>query len=351
MKKPNGHMHTEQIDLHLPAVVFGTSSLGNLYQAIDYPVKLAIVEACVKSAKPVAFFDTAGKYGAGLALESLGKCLADLNVDKENVVISNKLGWYRTELLSPEPTFEPGIWKNIGYDAVQMISYEGIMKCFEQGNHLLGDYHAQMVSVHDPDEYLLAADNRSDYEERYQHIIEAYQALGELKSAGLVSSVGVGAKDWKVIELITKDVALDWVMIANSLTLKSHPKALVAFVKQLNQKNIQVINSAVFNGGFLTGGDFFNYQQVDPDTVSGKALLDWRNEFFKVCDEFDVLPAEACFNFSFQFPGVKSIALNTTRPEKVATNVALAQKELPLAFWTEMQHRGLIETESFNYSI
>jgi D-threo-aldose 1-dehydrogenase len=107
----------------------------------------------------------------------------------------------------------------------------------------------------------------------------------------------------------------------------------------------------VFNGGFLTGGDFFNYQQVDPNTVSGKALLDWRHEFFKVCDEFNVLPAEACFNFSFQFPGVKSIALNTTRPEKVAVNVALAAKELPLAFWTEMQHRGLIETESFNYNI
>lgn len=334
----------------IPPVIFGTSSLGNLYQAIEYSVKLEIVAACVQSAGPVAVFDTAGKYGAGLALESLGRCLSDLDVDPENVVISNKLGWYRTPLLTPEPTFETGVWRDIKHDAVQLISYEGMMKCFEQGNNLLGNFAAQMVSVHDPDEYLRAGSISSDYNERYQDILEAYRALHELKSAGLVSSVGVGAKDWKVIEMITEDVDLDWVMIANSLTLKSHPRDLIAFVEKLGSKNIKVINSAVFNGGFLTGGDFYNYQQVDPQTASGQALLDWRDKFFKVCNEFNVLPAEACFNFSFRFEGVKSIALNTTRAEKVADNVLLASKELPSGFWKEMQNRGLVGTETLNLS-
>lgn len=41
--------------------------------------------------KPVVF-DCAGKYGAGLALQSLGNCLKILNVKPENVLISNKLG-------------------------------------------------------------------------------------------------------------------------------------------------------------------------------------------------------------------------------------------------------------------
>ena len=350
MKKENGHMATKQMDAAFPAVIFGTSSLGNLYQAIDDEVKLDIVNACVKSSEPLTVFDTAGKYGAGLALESLGKCLAELKVDPETVIISNKLGWYRTPLLTPEPTFESGIWKDINSDAIQMISYEGIIKCFHQGNSLLGDYPAQMVSVHDPDEYLMACSSKADHKKRYQDIIGAYRALDELKKEGLVASVGIGAKNWKVIEMITKDVDLDWVMIANSLTVKSHPKALVTFVENLGKKNIKVINSAVFNGGFLTGGDFYNYQPVDPGTVSGKALLDWRSEFFKVCNDFNVLPAEACFNFSYRFPGVKSIALNTTKPEKVAANVALASKELPLGFWQEMQNQGLIENKTLNLS-
>ncbi|NII81809.1 aldo/keto reductase [Pedobacter riviphilus] len=327
----------------LPPVIFGTSSLGNLYQAVDYSVKLEVVKACVASSKPVVFFDSAGKYGAGLALESLAKCLADLKVDPQQVVISNKLGWYRTPLLTPEPTFEAGIWKDIEHDAVQMISYDGILKCFEQGNKLLGNYQAQMVSVHDPDEYLSASDSQEDYKERYQQILDAYMALNELKSAGLVSSIGVGAKDWKIIQAITEDVELDWVMIANSLTIKSHPAELIAFIKKLNQKNIKVINSAIFNGGFLTGGDFYNYQPVEAGSLTGKALLDWRDKFFQICDQFNVLPAEACFSFSANFSGVKSIALNTTRPEKVAINAALAQKEIPAGFWQEMQAQGLIE--------
>lgn len=339
----NENVNDQWAAKELPPVIFGTSSLGNLYHAVDYQVKLEIVKACLAAVKPVAFFDTAGKYGAGLALESLGKCLTELNTDPRNVIISNKLGWFRTALLTPEPTFEPGIWKAIQHDAVQMISYDGILKCFVQGNSLLGNYQAQMVSVHDPDEYLLTSRNKSDFEERYQNIIGAYRALTELKSSGLVSSVGVGAKDWKVIRRITSDIDLDWVMIANSLTVQSHPQELISFVRQLRERNIEVINSAVFNGGFLTGGDFYNYQPVDASTASGKALLDWRKEFFMVCKHFEVLPAEACFNFSFQFPGVKSIALNTTRPEKIATNVALAKKEIPSGFWQEMQERGLIE--------
>jgi len=327
----------------LPPVIFGTSSLGNLYQAVDYGLKLEVVKACIASSKPLAFFDSAGKYGAGLALESLGKCLADLKVDPQQVVISNKLGWYRTPLLTPEPTFEAGIWKDIKHDAVQMISYDGILKCFEQGNELLGNYRAQMVSVHDPDEYLFASRSEEDYQERYRQILDAYMALAELKAAGLVSSIGVGAKDWKIIQTIVADVALDWVMIANSLTIKSHPADLIAFIEELNQKNIKVINSAIFNGGFLTGGDFYNYQPVKADSLAGKALLDWRDKFYQVCKTFEVLPAEACFSFSAGFPGVKSIALNTTRPEKVAINAALAKKEIPAGFWQEMKMQGLIE--------
>lgn len=327
----------------LPPVIFGTSSLGNLYHALDYTVKLDIVRSCILSGMEIPVFDTACKYGAGLALETLGKCLYDLKVKPDQVMICNKLGWYRTELLSSEPTFEPGIWKDVHHDAVQMIGYEGILKCFEQGNSLLGNYPAQMVSVHDPDEYLSDSIDDHDYQKRYHHIIEAYTALKELKSSGHVSSIGIGAKDWKVIRRITADVDLDWVMIANSLTLKSHPKDLITFVKELHQKNIKVINSAVFNGGFLTGGSFYNYQPVDRETVSGAALLNWRAAFFSICDQFGVLPAEACFNFSFQFPGIGSIALNTTKPEKVAGNVALVRKKIPVEFWKEMLDQGLIE--------
>ncbi len=327
----------------LPPVVFGTSCLGNLYEALPYQTKLAIVKECVTNAAgDVVIFDSAGKYGAGLALEMLGTCLSEIGVPVDKVVISNKLGWIRTPLVGEEPTFEKGVWKDLKYDAVQKISYEGIIECYHQGNELLGKYEAQMVSVHDPDEYLAAATDEADKEKRYADILEAYRALNDLKEDGKVSSVGIGSKDWKVIERISKDVDLDWVMIANSLTLHSHPKALFDFIDTLHKKGVEVINSAVFNGGFLIGSDYYNYKLVDKTTSKGKALYDWREDFFTLCDKFSIKPAEACFSYGFKIPGVVAVALNTTKPDKIKLNVSMATKTIPEAFWEAMVKEGLI---------
>ncbi|MGV3704210.1 MAG: aldo/keto reductase [Arcticibacter sp.] len=326
----------------LPKVIFGTSALGNLYAALDYADKLAIVAECIRhSPKPVVF-DSAGKYGAGLALEALGASLKDLGVSSEDVIISNKLGWMRTELLGSEPTFEPGVWKDLEYDAVQNISYDGIVACFEQGNDLLGEYSPQMVSVHDPDEYLLAANSSEDEAKRYQDILDAYRALSDLKDMGKVKAVGVGAKDWHVIERISRDVKLDWVMIANSMTLHSHPEDLLSFMRQLEEQGVMIINSAVFNAGFLIGSDYYNYRLTDRDKDA--ELYKWRDSFFAVCEKYKVKPAEACVRFGLSAPGVSSIALNTSSAKRVKQNVEMANVDIPLAFWKELQEKGLIQT-------
>lgn len=334
-KRPNlGHQ--------LPPVVFGTSGLGNLYVELPFEEKLAIVGQCIKHAPGKAVFDTAGKYGAGLSLESIGESLRQLGVPPSDVLISNKLGWYQVPLTTSEPTFEPGVWKGLKNDAVQKISYEGILACFHQGNALLGDYTAQLVSVHDPDEYLATASSPKEEEALYHDILEAYRALAELKADGKVLGVGVGAKDWNIIQRIANDVALDWVMIANSLTVHDHPKALVDFIGELGEKGVTVINSAVFNGGFLVGSDYYNYQLMDKNTEEGSVLYAWRDKFWALCVKFDILPAEACFNFGFNIAGVRSVALNTTKSEKVRINAAMAIKDIPADFWRAMREEGLI---------
>lgn len=328
--------------IQLPKVIFGTSGLGNLYEAVSYETKLAIIKAYVSNIDGIAVFDTAGKYGAGLALEVLGKALQELNIQHDKVIISNKLGWYQVPLTTPEPTFEKGIWRNLTHDAVQKISYDGIMECYHQGNQLLGKYPSQMASVHDPDEYLAAAINKNDDEKRYNDILQAYKALFELKEQGKVLSVGVGAKNWKSIQRITNDIHLDWVMVANSLTLHSHPTELLHFIQQLHRKGTVVINSAVFNGGFLIGQDYYNYEFVDSNTQKGIELYNWRKRFFDVCDEFKVKPAEACVNFGLNLPGVSSIALSTIHPSKVAINLAMASKQMPQEFWNALYKNQLV---------
>eukprot|EP01063_Lacrimia_lanifica_P038916 TRINITY_DN839_c0_g1_i10.p1 TRINITY_DN839_c0_g1~~TRINITY_DN839_c0_g1_i10.p1 ORF type:complete len:237 (+),score=80.00 TRINITY_DN839_c0_g1_i10:69-779(+) len=206
----------------LPKVVFGTSSLGNLFVELDAATKQELVSEAVNGASGTPVFDSAGKYGAGLALESLGEALKALKVSPADVLISNKLGWKRAPLTTPEPTFEPGAWVNLKHDAVQDISYDGILECYEEGNALLGDYSSQIVSVHDPDEYLEAAKDEADLKKRKQDVLDAYRALIELRDAGKVQSVGVGAKDVTVIDFISDHVKLDWAMFACSVTPYAH---------------------------------------------------------------------------------------------------------------------------------
>src|SRR5699024_4752678 len=136
----------------------------------------------------------------------------------------------------------------------------------------------------------------------YNDILEAYKALEELKAKGKVLAIGVGAKDWKIIEKISSDVRLDWVMIANSMTILNHPKDLLMFMQALAQKGIHIFNSAVFHSGFLIGGNYFDYRLIKPDTEENKALFKWRECFFALCQEFGVKPSEAGAQFALNVP-------------------------------------------------
>ena len=333
--------------IKIPSIIFGTSALGNLYRALDKETKLSIVRECLQSSDGPVVFDSAGKYGAGLALEELGRILSLLNADPARIIISNKLGWMRTELTTAEPCFEKGIWMDIHHDAKQAISAEGIISCWEQGNQLLGEkYRPGMLSVHDPDEYLAKAVNDSELRMKlYNDILGAYKALFELKKSDSSISIGVGAKDWKVIREISEDVDLDWAMFANSLTLYSHPADLVSFITKLNSRGVTIINSAVFNAGFLTGGNYFNYQLVSKEDPEHNKLFKWRDSFFKICNDFLISPSHACICFGMSHPAIAAVALNTSNPDHVKRNVGEVQNGVPAELFNVMKEMGLIDKE------
>lgn len=344
MRNPNVpplHRPFGKTGLAIPPIVFGTSCLGNLYRVIADETKQAIVSEILRHCPEPVVLDSAGKYGAGLALEVIGRTLRQLGVSSDRVVISNKLGWYRVPLRGPEPTFESGVWAGIQNDAESRISYDGIIQCYDQGCELLGsDYKPQLVSVHDPDEYLAAARSTEDRQQRFADVLGAYRALFDLKKSGAVRAVGIGSKDWRVIRQIAEQVDLDWVMFACSLTVYTHPAELLDFISHLNSRGVGMINSAVFNAGFLTGGEWFDYRRVNP--VADAALFSWREKFFRVCQEFAVKPADACVQFGLRVPGIAAVALNTEKPERIKANLESASAAIPPAFWIALQRDGLI---------
>ena len=335
--------------LTVPKIIYGTSFMGNLYHELPEEVKLQIMRQWFTVSVSTPMIDCAGKYGAGLALEVIGAGLKKMGVDKDNIIISNKLGWYRIPLTTEEPTFEPGAWVNLKYDAVQKISYTGILECWEQGCELLGGYYKpQVVSVHDPDEYLFAATNAADRAKRLNDILDAYKALFELKAKGEVKAVGIGAKDWLIIKELYDHVKFDWVMFANKLTIYHHPPEIVEFIERIHKDGVGIINSAIFNAGFLTGGEFFDYRKINPDSFEDQKLLAWRETFFAICEKHGVSPGDACLKFALSMPQVNAVALNPSKPSRISRNVEVLASELPAGFWKELKSQK-ITGEHFKY--
>lgn len=327
--------------IQLPKIIFGSSALGNLYERVPQETKLAIVEQWIKCLPELTVIDSAGKYCAGLALENIGRLLKQLNVDPSSVLISNKLGWKRVPLTAPEPTFDQGLWIDCHHDVVARISYDGILECYEQGDELLGDYDAQLLSVHDPDEYIAAATSCDDAQHRYLNVLDAYRALAELRDAGKVRGIGVGSKDWRIIRRLFDDqVRFDWVMFANSFTLRSHPQEMLDFMAVLDAADVSIINSAVFNSGFLIGGKHMDYQIVT--VQSHPELFAWRDRFHSLCETHNVSPTLACCQFALSPPGVCSLALSSSKPEWEADNAAMVHDKVPAEFWQAMKKNQLL---------
>ncbi len=346
MKKLHIKSPLGRTGIEIPRIIYGTSYLGNLYRILTEKEKLRIVKKWFECTERPVAIDSAGKYGAGLALETIGKLLEKEGISPEDVIISNKLAWYQVPLTSPEPGFEKGVWAGINHDAIQKISYTGILECWEQGSRLLGKkYKAALLSVHDPDEYLNSAKDAGERERKLNDILEAYRALFDLKTRGEIKAVGVGSKDWLVIKELNEYLDFDWVMFANKFTLFHHPKEIVNFMDNLHSKGTGIINSAVFNAGFLTGGNFFDYVMVDPSDKKNEKLFDWRNRFFQLCEQFKVKPSDACILFGLSHPAICSIALNTSRPDQMPVNVEVVMTSLPAEFWIALKEDKIIDPD------
>ena len=321
-----------------PRVIVGTAAFGNLYAEHTDEEIASVLRAWFEALPRPLIIDSAGKYGAGLALQRIGAALRDMKIPPHEVLISNKLAWYRVPLKGDQPTFEPGVWHGLQFDAQQRLGRDGILACWQQGNELLGlPYHSAWASVHDPDEYLAAATDADDRQRRWDDILQAYSALNELKERGQIAAIGIGAKDWRAIQEISQHIQLDWVMLANSLTIMRHPQALLDFVAEIHAAGTWVINSAVFHGGFLLGGDYLDYAWVDPASASGKRYLTWRQSLWELCQQHQVSRFAACAQYALQVPGVDSLALATARADRIKDNAKSLAEVIPSAFWREAQ--------------
>jgi D-threo-aldose 1-dehydrogenase len=105
----------------------------------------------------------------------------------------------------------------------------------------------------------------------------------------------------------------------------------------------------LFHGGFLTGGAFFDYRKVDPQTSEGRRLFAWRDAFNAICARHGATPAHVCVAFARSIPGVVSVALNTSDPARVPENIAMATQPIPAMLWRDLLDAKLLDAAAASY--
>ncbi|MEO0442322.1 MAG: hypothetical protein AAFZ92_01070, partial [Pseudomonadota bacterium] len=64
-----------------------------------------------------------------------------------------------------------------------------------------------------------------------------------------------------------------------------------------------------------------------------------------LCEAHRVEPAAACIRFALSPPGVASLAMNSSRPTRIATDVAACAGDLPPAFWDALKASAVIDPQ------
>lgn len=308
----------------------GCAQIGNLHTAIDESVAEQTVAAAWDAG--VRYFDTAPHYGLGLSERRLGAALRGR--PRAELVVSTKVG----RLLVPDLT-GAGRRDAEGFDVpadlrrVWDFTAEGVRRSLEDSLSRLGLDRVDLVLIHDPEEHQRTA------------LDQAYPALHDLRSQGVVGAVGVGSKRWEVLHRFTVETELDAVMVAGRYTLIEQP-ALDVLLPECRRRGVSVVNAGVFNSGLLAldrphAGLLYEYEAAPP------ALVQRARAIAAACARHGTSLPAAAVAFAAAHPAVATVVIGAHDPDQMRRNAALAAADPPPGeLWMELVSEGLLRADA-----
>ncbi len=305
---------------------FGAAPIGNLYREVSDEEAFGAVEAAWQAG--VRYFDTAPHYGLGLSERRLGVALSGR--PRAEYVISTKVG----RLLEPfdgSGLDDEGFAVPRHFRRVRDYSADGVRRCIESSLERLGTDRVEIVYIHDPDDYWDVA------------FAEAYPALEDLRSQGVVGAIGVGMNQWEMPERFVRETDIDVVMLAGRYTLLEQP-ALPSFLPACVERGVSVVACGVFNSGLLSkpvvpSDAKYDYAEAPAELVARARSI------AEVCERHGVTLPEAAIQFPLGHPAVVSVVIGARTAEQMTANSAYSSASLPAALWEELKSAGLLDQE------
>ncbi|MDT7782871.1 MAG: D-threo-aldose 1-dehydrogenase [Pseudonocardiales bacterium] len=305
---------------------FGAAPIGNLYREISDEEAVGAVGAAWQTG--VRYFDTAPHYGLGLSERRLGVALAGR--PRDEYVISTKVG----RLLEPfdgSGLDDEGFAVPRHFRRIRDYSADGVRRSIESSLERLGTDRVEIVYIHDPDDYWDVA------------FSEAYPALEELRSQGVVGAIGVGMNQWEMPERFVRETDIDVVMLAGRYTLLEQP-SLASFLPACVERGVSVVACGVFNSGLLSkpvvaADAKYNYDDAPPE------LVERARSIAAVCERHGVTLPEVAIQFALGHPAVVSVVIGSRTAEQMNANAEYFDKPIPDELWAELKSSGLLGSE------
>lgn len=323
-------------DLEVTAMGFGGGPIGNQAAKVAERDAEALVEAAWDAG--IRYYDTSPFYGHGLSEVRLAHALRWK--PRDEFVLSTKVG----RLLRPAPRREIDfkMWVDALPNKLEFdYSYGGVMRSFEDSLQRLGLERIDILWIHDLDKFSHAPDQQKHYFR--QAMDGAWPAMEQLRSEGLVRSIGLGVNQWEVCHQALIERDFDSFLLAGRYTLLEQ-EALDKFLPLCEERNVAVVVGGGFNSGILVKGAVpgvnYNYAPAPED------ILDRVRRIEAVCATHTVPMPAAALQFVLAHPCVPSVPAGVRNIAQLQQNLAWINHPIPAEFWADMKEQGLIRGDA-----
>ncbi|MDI2129462.1 aldo/keto reductase [Yinghuangia seranimata] len=304
------------------ALGFGAAAIGGLFEDVGEDEAAATVEAAWNAG--IRYFDTAPHYGVGLSERRLGAVLR--SKPRDQYTVSTKVG----RVLVPHAGGGDDRANGFAVPATHTrrwdFSADGVRRSLEDSLTRLGLDRVDLVLLHDPD----------DHEE--QAFREAYPALEELRSQGVVRAIGAGMNQSRMLARFVTDTDVDAVLCAGRYTLLDQ-EALGTLLPSAAASGKSVLVGGIFNSGLLADprpGATYDYAAA-PEALVGRAL-----RMRAVTEEFGVPLRSAALRFPFGHCAITSVLVGARSADQVRDATSFYGRPVPDAMWEALRERGLL---------
>ena len=306
-------------ELEITKLSLGTAPLSGLFRTVTQDESDELIELTINSG--IRHIDSAPLYGYGMSERRVAFTLDRM---KKEVILSTKVG----RLLRPGKNQEIDKWPGTDPNIEIYFDYspDGIKKSLEASYERYGNRQAQIVYIHDPEDWIPEAIN------------VVYPILDDLRRQGVIQAVGIGVNYVKTAMAVMKETDLNIALIAGRYTLLDQSSQEELYPLAL-KKNVSIVAAGVFNSGILanpTKGAHYDYEPAREELVNRALAI---KEFLR---PFNIPLTAAALQFPLRHPAVTTVLTGAAVASEMAANIRDFDLEIPNEVWAGLEESELI---------